>query len=183
MHPSPPILLLLCGALLALACDPPQCVDPPVVPPDTSSCAAPPGAADPQIASAGAQRRDDGVLVLTWSSWPQACGVSADQVDLGVDCERTGWVVTVEVPPELAVPGTIDLDAHPEVLGSMAVFEGGSRGATGSLGGEPFFTGALELTEVAEGCVTGALHGFGTAEPTPSLEGPALAGSFQAPTC
>jgi hypothetical protein len=173
-----------CGLSLALACDPPQCIDGPAQSPvDTAACEAPPVAADPQVAVAHAEWLETGGLVITWTSFGLECGTRAADVELTGDCERTGWVFTVEIPPELAVAGTIDLDAHPEVLGTMTVMDGGNGGKTGTIGDEPFFTGHLELTQVAAGCVTGVLHGFGSGIADPSLGGPELSGGFLAPTC
>ncbi|PCC68597.1 hypothetical protein SAMN02745121_05271 [Nannocystis exedens] len=173
-----------CGLSLALACDPPQCIDGPAQTPlDTAACAAPPVAADPQIAVAHAEWLGSGDLVITWTSFGLECGTRALDVPLTDDCERTGWVFTVEIPAALAVAGTIDLDAHPEVIGTMTVMDGGSGGQTGTIGDEPFFTGQLELTGVAADCVTGVLHGFGSGIADPTLGGPELNGGFSAPTC
>lgn len=176
------------GLLLGLAsCDIPECIDGPsnLTPESTASCAAPPEGTTPESAidSAGAELRDDGTLVLTLSSISLECGTEAKDVGLPDDCEMDGWVFTLEIPPELAVPGEISLIDHPEILGTMTVLAGSDGGQTGTIGDEPFFVGKLELTDVGDGCVTGVLRSFGTGNPDPTLGGPELDGSFVAPRC
>lgn len=172
------------GLLLALACDPPpQCIDGPVPPLDTATCEAPPGPTEPEVTSAYAEWLADGGLLLTWTSFGLECGTHASDVELPSDCERTGWVFTAQIPPALAAVGTIDMDAHPEVIGTMTVMHGGDGGQRGTIGDEPFFTGTLELTQVSSDCVSGVLTGFGTGSPDPTLGGPELTGGFLAPIC
>jgi hypothetical protein len=181
---TPPRLLAmslsaLLGALFG-ACDLPECIDGPsnLTPENTAGCLVPNNPIEPRIVSAGAELLDDGSLVLTWTSFGMECGTRATDVELATDCERTGWSITAELPPELVVPGTIDLAAHPEVLGALTVLDssgGGSRPAE--------LVGQLELTQISDDCVTGVLHGFGTGLPDPSFGGPELAGSFVAPAC
>lgn len=178
------LLAAACGSLLALACDPPQCIESPATTPlDLAACETPPVAVDPQIAGAYAEWLENGDLVITWTSLGLECGTRAENVEIGLDCERTGWVFTVEIPAALAVAGTIDMDAHPEVIGTMTVMGPSGSGKTGTIGDEPFFTGQLELTQLDPGCVTGVLHGFGSGIPDPTLGGPELNGGFLAPTC
>lgn len=179
-------LLALFGAVsLGLACDIPECIDGPsnLTPEATATCESPASPLESEIVSAGAQWRDDGSLVLSWTSWGLECGVVAQDVDPIDECEQHGWIFTVEIPPELAVAGVITMSQHPEVLGSMTVIHGGDAGSTGSIGDEPFFVGALELESVHEGCVSGTLIGFGTGNSDPTLGGPQLDGGFVAPTC
>jgi hypothetical protein len=172
------------AAAFALACDPPQCIAGPGQSAlDTAACEGPPVAVDPQIAVAHAERLESGDLVLTWTSFGLECGTRAVEVEFSDDCERTGWAFTAEIPAALAVVGTIDLDAHPEVIGTMTVMGKSGGGQTGTFGDEPFFTGQLELTHVGPDCVTGVLHGFGSGIPDPTLGGPELNGGFLAPTC
>jgi hypothetical protein len=171
--------------LAVAACDVPECIDEPsnLTPEATASCGASPTPADPAIVSAGAERFDDGRLVLTMTSWGMDCGTRASDVYPNDDCDSTGWIFTIEIPPELAVLGVLDMASHPEILGSMTVMDGGNAGSTGSIGDEPFFVGTLELTQISEGCVGGVLHGFGTGNLDSTLGGPELEGSFVAPTC
>jgi len=174
------------GTLLpSVACDgPPQCTDDPsnLTPENTATCEKLTVSADPQIVSAGAEPLGDGRLVLTWTSRGLECGARADNVEIGGNCNWTGWVYTVELPPPLAVVGLIDLAAHPEVRGTLAVMQDGSGGLMGTIGDEPFFVGQLELTQIDEGCVSGVLHSFVPGE-SESLGVPALSGGFVAPTC
>jgi len=172
--------------LLGIACDgPPQCTDDPsnLTPESTATCETLAAPADPQIFSAGAEQLGDGTLVLTWTSRGLECGVRADNVEIGGNCNWSGWVYTVEIPPELAVVGVIDLAAYPEVRGTMTVMHDGSGGVKETIDDEPLFVGQLELTQIAGGCVSGILQAFVAGEPDPTFGGPALSGGFVAPTC
>src|SRR5690606_25229537 len=100
------------GLLLGLAsCDLPECIQGPsnLTPETTAACAAPPEDTTPEAAiqSAGAELRDDGTLVLTLSSMGLACGTEALDIAPPDDCRIDGWAFTIEIPPELAVPGVI----------------------------------------------------------------------------
>ncbi|HLT38447.1 MAG TPA: hypothetical protein VK034_19305 [Enhygromyxa sp.] len=185
------ISILTSGAALGLllgltSCDLPECIQGPsnLTPEATASCAAPPNNITPESAihSAGAELRNDGTLVVTLSSMGLACGTEAAEVLVPDDCWLDGWVFTLEIPPELAVPGVISLAEHPEVRGTMMVADGFNGGQVGT-SGEPFFVGELELTDVGDGCITGILRSFGTGNPDPTLGGPELDGSFVAPRC
>jgi len=186
-HRFIPVACLLFGVAVVVACDPPECIDGPsnLTPEAVAECADPPDGTSPetQIVSAGAQAKDDGTLVLTWSSWGLSCGTTADEVDIPGDCETTGWVITAEIPPALAVPGIIDLADHPDLRGSVTVVHGGDGGSFGNDGREQLFVGTIELVAIGEACVTGVLHGFGTGDPDATLGGPELDGSFVAPRC
>lgn len=174
------------GTLLSLgACDFPECIDGPsnLIPENTESCESNPTPAESEIVSSGAELLDDGGLILTLTSWGMECGTQAYDVQPSDECDRVGWIFTIEIPPELVVAGMLDMTAHPEILGSMTVLNGGDGGSTGSIGDEPFFVGQLELVQIGDGCITGVLHGFGTGSPDPTLGGPELDGSFVAPTC
>lgn len=179
---------MILGLVFGLAsCDDVECIDGPsnLTPEATACCAAPPEDSTPEAAikSASAELRDDGTLVLTLSSMGLACGTEASDVSLPDDCAMDGWVYTIEIPPELAVPGTLVLTDHPEIRGVMTVLAGFDGGQTGSIGDEPFYVGELELSDVGDSCVTGVLHNFGTGNPDPTLGGPELDGSFVAPRC
>jgi hypothetical protein len=177
---------LVLGCLISLgACDIPECIDGPsnLTPESTESCEPSATPAESEILNAGAELLDNGGLILTWTSWGMECGIRAFDVEFSDDCERTGWIFTIEIPPELVAPGVLDLAAHPEILGSMTVIHGGDAGSTGNIGDEPFFVGELELVQLGADCVTGVLHGFGTGSLDPTLGGPELDGSFLAPTC
>jgi hypothetical protein len=167
------------------ACDHPECIDGPsnLNPLSTATCESPEAPIDPQIFSAGAEKLEDGRLALTFSSFGLECGTHADDIDFTGDCERTGWALTAIIPPELVAPGTIDLAAHPEVAGGLTAMHGGDGLSTGTIAGEPFLVGTIELTQVDEGCVSGVLTGFGSGLADPTLGGPELAGGFIAPTC
>lgn len=175
------------GALLpGAACDglPPQCPEGPsnLTPESTATCEPPTVSADPEIFSAGAEQLGDGTLVLTWTSLGLECGVRAGDVEIGGNCERIGWVYTVEIPPSLAAVGSIDLAAHPEIRGTLAVMQEGLSGVMETIGDEPFFVGQLELTRIHAGCVSGVLHSFVHGD-SDSLDVPVLSGGFTAPTC
>jgi hypothetical protein len=174
----------LLGALLG-ACDIPECIDGPsnLTPENTATCETPVALPEPHVVSAGAELLDDGRLILTWSSFGMECGTRATDVDISADCPRTGWTITAEIPAELVAPGTIDLAAHPEVLGSLTALHGFDGGSTGSLAGEPFLVGEIELTQISESCVSGVLRSFGSGSADPTLGGPELDGGFVAPTC
>lgn len=184
------IIFMLAGVALAMplgACDPPECIEGPsnLTPEATASCVDFPAgvAVEDEIVSAGAERLEDGTLVLTWSSNGLGCGTRALDVGLPGDCMSTGWTLTAEIPASLAAPGVIDLAAYPEVRGSMTVTNGFDGGSRGSFGDEPFFVGEIELVSVGDDCVTGVLHSFGTGDPDPTLGGPELNGGFVAPVC
>lgn len=186
---DPRITSLACsllGLASLVACDPPECIDGPsnLTPEAVAACAAPPMGTTPEdrIESAGAQTRDDGTLVLTWSSLGLSCGTTAQDVPFPEDCNTTGWTITVEIPPALAVPGLIDLAEHPDLPGTVTVFHDGDGGSF-SNGQERPFVGAIELVAVGDACITGVLHGFGSGSPDPTLGGPELDGSFVAPRC
>lgn len=176
---------LLLGLAALVACDLPECIDGPsnLTPEAVAECAAPPAGTSPedQIVSAGAELRDDGTLVLTWSSFGLQCGTSADEVPFPEDCQARGWAISAEIPPELAVPGVIDPSEH-ELQGSFTVIHDGDGGSSGP-NQERWYVGTIELVSVSEACVTGVLHGFGTGDPDPVLGGPELDGSFVAPRC
>jgi hypothetical protein len=178
-------VVLALGTLVA--CDPPECIDGPsnLTPKAVAKCVAPPAGTSPEdeIVSAGAELRNDGTLALTWSSQGLECGTSADEVEYPEDCQTSAWTITVEIPPELAVPGVIDLADHPEVLGSFVVIRPLAGVSWNSGLPERRLVGSLELVSVGEACVTGVLHGFGSGEPDPTLGGPELDGSFVAPRC
>ena len=169
-----------------LACDPGgECIEAPApaVFDADAVCEALPEDAEDQILSASARLGEDGSLTLTWSSYALACGTHASELQLPDECETTGWALSVEIPPELAVEGTLDVGAHPEILGTMMVAEGLDGALASSVGEEPFFLGELELLSVGEGCVTGVLRAFGTGRPDPSFGGPELDGAFRAQRC
>jgi hypothetical protein len=172
---------------LLASCDLPECIDSPsnLTPEATATCAAPPEGTTPEseIYSAGAQLRNDGTLVLTFSSMGLACGTEAADVWIPDDCRMSSWTFTIEIPPELAVPGELTLSDHPEIGGSMTVVHGFDGGQVGNSGAQPFFVGQLELTNIGDGCVTGVLRSFGTGNPDSTLGGPELDGSFVAPRC
>ncbi len=170
------------AALLGLACDVPECIEGPsnLTPETTAACETPSSPLESEIVSASAQWRDDGSLVLNWSSWGLECGVTFDDIDFLGDCERTGWIITTEIPPELAVPGVLVLAEHPEIVSMLTVMHGGDGGSGLSEGP---YAGAIELEAVGEACVSGTLTGFGTGSPDPTLGGPELDGGFVAPTC
>lgn len=180
-----PFTLPLTLVLALAACDVPECIDGPsnLTPEATASCVASPTPAEPAIVSSGAELLAEGNLILTLTSWGMECGTRADDVLPSDACDRSGWIFTIEIPPELAVLGVIDLSNHPEVRGTMTVMDGGNAGSRGSIDGEPFLVGTIELTQISEGCVTGVLHGFGSGDPDPTLGGPELEGAFVAPTC
>jgi hypothetical protein len=180
------LLGLALGSVLSLAaCDVPECIDGPsnLTPENTASCEPSATPVESAIVSSGAEWLDDGGLVLTLTSWGLECGTRAYDVQFNDDCDTKGWIFTLEIPAELAVPGVLVMAEHPEILGSMTVIDGGDGGSTGSIGDLPFFVGQLELAQVDEGCVGGVLHGFGTGSPDPTLGGPELEGSFVAPAC
>jgi hypothetical protein len=168
--------------LLGLACDVPECIEGPsnLTPEATAVCESPSSPLESEIVSASAQWRDDGGLVLSWSSWGLECGVVAGDVDFVDECDRTGWIITTEIPPELAVPGVLVLAEHPEVVSMLTVMKGGDGG--GGLSEGPY-AGAIELEVVGDACVSGNLLGFGTGSPDPTLGGPQLDGGFVAPSC
>lgn len=185
IHAGALSLTLILTLGLGLACDPPECIDGPsnLTPEATASCEQPPEALDDQIESASAELLDDGTLILTWSSRGLGCGTHAGDVELPDECEWSGWVLSVEIPAELAEPGVITLAEHPEVRGVMTVAGSGGAGSRGTIGDEPFYVGELELVALGQGCVSGVLHGFGTGDPDPTLGGPELDGGFVAPFC
>lgn len=172
---------------LLASCDMPECIGGPsnLTPEATASCAAPPEGTTPEsaIKSAGAELRNDGTLVLTVTSMGLECGIEALDVSIPEDCWMDAWVFTIEIPPELAILGTITLTDHPEIRGSMTVVDGYGAGQAGTSGPETFFVGELELTNIGDGCITGVLRSFGTGNPDPTLGGPQLDGSFIAPRC
>ncbi len=183
-----PLTGLALGLTLGLAsCEDIECIDGPskLTPETTACCAAPPedSTPEPTIKSASTELRNDGTLVLTLSSMGLTCGTEASNVSLPEDCSMHGWVFTIEIPPELAVPGTLVLSDHPEIRGVMTVLAGFDGGQMGSIGDEPFFVGELELSDIGDNCVTGVLRNFGTGSPDPTLGGPELDGSFVAPRC
>jgi hypothetical protein len=174
------------GILLSLpACDVPECIDGPsnLTPESTATCDPSATPTESAIVSAGAEWLENGSLVLTLTSWGLECGTRAADVKYSDDCNRTGWIFTMEIPSRLAAPGMIDMAAHPEIRGTMTVMDRGDGGTRGSIGDYPFFVGQLELVQLDDGCVGGVLHGFGTGDPDPTLGGPELDGSFVAPTC
>jgi hypothetical protein len=176
------------GLLLGLAsCDAPECIDGPsnLTPEAVASCAAAPEGTAPETAikSAGAELRDDGTLILTLSSLGLGCGTRAYDVPFPEDCTIDGWVFTLEIPPELAVPGVIILTDHPEILSSTTVLSGFDAARYDTSLPERFMVGELELISIGDGCVTGVLRSFGTGNPDPTLGGPELDGSFVAPRC
>lgn len=170
---------------LASACEISMCDDGPsnLTVESTATCEPTGTPPESRIASAGAERRDDGTLVVTWTSRGLECGTRADDLKIAGDCNWTGWAFTVEIPPTLAVVGVIDLATHADVLGTMTVMHDGSGGTKATINGEPIFVGQIELTQIDEGCVSGVLHTFGTGDPDPVFGGPELNGSFMAPTC
>ena len=175
-------------ALLPLGCDPmAECIEAPAPAffDADAQCEPLPDAVelDDQIVSASASVGEDGTLTLTWSSYALTCGTHARELELPDSCATTGWALSVEIPSELAVVGTIDLAAHPEVFGTMTVAEGLDGAGASSIGDEPFFMGELELLDIGEGCVTGILRGFGTGRPDPTFGGPELDGGFRAERC
>ncbi len=174
----------LLGGVFSLACDVPECIDGPsnLTPENTASCVPSATPSESAIVSAGAEF-EQGSLTLTLTSWGLECGARADQVAPSDDCESSGWIVTIVLPPELAVAGVIDLASHPELQWTMFVADRGDAGSHDNFGDQANLVGQLELTDVGEGCVTGVLHGFGTGSPDPGLGGPELEGSFVAPTC
>ena len=178
--------LVLAGLAALVACDIPECIDGPsnLTPEAVAECAPPPAGTSPEdeIVSAGAETREDGTLVLTWSSFGLQCGTSADEVPFPEDCYTRGWAITAEIPAELAVPGVIDLAEHPELQGSFTVIHDGD-GVSSRPNPEQWYVGAIELVAVNDACVTGVLHGFGSGNPDPVLGGPELDGSFVAPRC
>ena len=134
----------------------------------------------------------DGVRSLAPAEWNALVGDEspflewewlASLEESGAACERTGWALTAIIPPELVAPGTIDLAAHPEVAGGLTAMHGLDGISTGTIAGEPFLVGTIELTQVDEGCVSGVLTGFGSGLADPTLGGPELDGGFIAPTC
>ncbi|MEZ4453274.1 MAG: hypothetical protein R3B09_27675 [Nannocystaceae bacterium] len=174
-------------ALLGPGCEVPACIDGPsnLTPEATAACdPLPDGVAlAPGIKSAAAQRKDDGTLFLTWSSWSLTCGVDARDFDVRDDCDNSGWAITVELPVALQVPGVIVLADHPELVIRETVVVGGDGGQFGAgPGGDPF-VGEIELVQVGEGCLTGVLRGFGSGHLDPGLGGPELDGGFVAPRC
>jgi hypothetical protein len=176
------------GLLLGMAsCDVPECIDGPsnLTPEATAACAAPPEGStpEPEIDNAGAELRDDGTLVLTLGSMSFECGTEASDIPPSGDCSMDGWVFTIEIPPELAVPGTIVLSDHPEIQGAATVLSGLDGGQFDTTDRETFYVGELELSDIGDGCVTGVLRNFGTGSPNPTLGGPELDGSFVAPRC
>jgi hypothetical protein len=182
------LALVLLGLGSLVACDRPECIDGPsnLTPQAVAACAAPPAGTSPEdeIVSAGATLLDNGNLALTWSSFGLQCGTPAEDIPPPDDCTTSGWAITIELPPELAVPWVIELADHPELRGSFTAIEssdGGGWGVDGS--GERRFVGSLELTAVGEACITGVLHGFGSGEPDTTIGGPELDGSFVAPRC
>lgn len=179
--------IVMVASVSPLACDVPECIDGPsnLTPEAVAECVAPPEGTEPEadIVSASARVRGDGTMVLTWSSRGLTCGVTAPELAFPSDCQSTGWTMTAEIPPALAVEGLIELSEHPEVIGSISVTSGQDGIGRGTIGDEPFFVGAIELIGVGESCVTGVLHGFGTGDPDPVLGGPELEGSFMAPRC
>jgi hypothetical protein len=176
---------VLLGLAALVACDQPECIDGPsnLTPKAVAACADPPAGTSPEdgIRSASAVLRDDGTLVLTWSSFGLQCGTVAEDVPFPEDCLTRGWAITVEVPPELAVPGVIDLSEH-QLEGSFTVIHDGDA-VSSRPNPERWYVGTIELVAVSEACVTGVLHGFGTGDPDPELGGPELDGSFVAPRC
>ncbi|MBV1857444.1 MAG: hypothetical protein KUG77_03460 [Nannocystaceae bacterium] len=164
------LIALACSSLVA--CDVPECIDGPssLTPEAVAQCTAPPEGTEPEsdIVSAGSQLREDGTLVITWSSRGLQCGVPALDVPFPDDCTATGWTLTAEIPPELAVEGLIELSEHPEVRGSSSVTSNQDGRASQSIEDAPFFVGAIELSNVADGCITGVLHALAPANPTPS---------------
>lgn len=180
-------MVLLLAASAAAACEQPECIDGPsnLTPQAVAPCAAPPEGTTPEteIVSASAQFRDDGTLVLTWSSFGLSCGVTAEQVDVPGDCLTKGWAITAELAPELVVPGVVSIADHPELPVTVTVVDGGNGGSYGNSPIERPFTGSIEIVDVGDACVTGVLHGFGSGSPDPTLGGPELDGSFVAPRC
>ncbi len=186
-HRLASVACLLLGIGSVVACDMPECIDGPsnLTPAAVAECAAPPAGTSPEdeIVSAGVETYEDGTLALTWSSFGLQCGTSAGKVDMPEDCVADGWAITIELPPELAVPGIIDLADHPELRGTFTVIRPRAGVSWGVDGMERQFVGSLELVAVGEACITGVLHGFGSGEPDPTLGGPELDGSFVAPRC
>lgn len=170
------------AALLGLACDVPECIEGPsnLTPEATAACESPSSPLESEIVSASAQWRDDGTLVLSWSSWGLECGVTTDEIEFIDECERHGWIITTEIPPALAVPGVITLAEHPEVISRMTVIDGGDAGS--GIGEQPF-AGSIMLEVIGDACVSGSLVGFGSGSFDPSLGGPELDGGFVAPIC
>jgi len=187
----PCFLGLAIVAVASSACDGPrECVDGPsnLTPDVIAQCDPPPdGAAiEDEIVSAGAETEPDGTLVITWSSFGLECGTSTDDISLWLpdDCWRQGWVLTAEIPAELAYAGSvIEMHEHPEVVGDLAAFSQFGSGGVGIDGDEPFFTGRLELVALSDACVTGVMTGFGTGSLDVVLGGPELDGAFVAPRC
>jgi hypothetical protein len=181
------LAVVLLGLGSIVACDMPECIDGPsnLTPEAVAECAAPPAGTSPEdeIVSAGAELLDDGNLALTWSSFGLQCGTPAEEVPLPDDCTTVGWAITIELPPELAVPGVIELADHPELWGSFTVIQLNGAASWGTDIVERRFVGSLELVAVGEACITGVLHGFGSGEPDTTLGGPELDGSFVAPRC
>lgn len=186
-HRLASVTCLLLGVAAVVACDMPECIDGPsnLTPEAVAECVPPPAGTSPEdeIVSAGAETLEDGTLAITLSSLGLECGTSAIDVPPPEDCVTDRWAITVEIPPELAVPGVIDFAAHPEIQGSAVVIRPTTGIAWGIGDEDRHFVGSLELTAVGDACVTGVLHGFGSGEPDPTLGGPELHGSFVAPRC
>ena len=180
---SLPLVSMGLALSVGLGCDV-ECIDGPsnLTPEATAACVLPDGASEDQINSAGAWM-EGGNLVLTFSAVGLACGEHARDYRPPSDCDLDGWVLSVELPPELAVAGVIDLAEHPELGGALTAFADGDGLSSNSEIQDSFFVGEIELVEVGEGCGSGVLRGFGTGSLDPQLGGPELDGSFVAPRC
>ena len=180
---SVPLVVVGLALCVGLGCDV-ECIDGPsnLTPEATAACVVPEGASEDQIKSAGAWT-EDGNLVLTFSAVGLGCGEHARDYQPPFDCDLDGWVLSVELPPELAVAGVIDLAEHPELDGALTAFADGDGLSSSSELQDSFFVGEIELVEVGEACVSGVLRGFGTGSLDPRLGGPELDGSFVAPRC